>query len=51
MRYEETSPAATKGLMIEVPLPELEADDTGVEGGLCVEEHGTAKSPQTVEMN
>ena len=28
--------------MIGVPLPELEADDTGVEGGLCVNEHGTA---------
>ena len=29
----------TKGLVIGVPLPELEADDTGVEvnkGGLCV---------------
>ena len=40
-RYEGTSPAATKGLVIGVPLPELEADDTGVElnkGGLLPEE-------------
>lgn len=44
-RYEGTSPAATKGLVIGVPLSELEADGTGVElnkGGLCVEEHGTS---------
>ena len=42
MRYEGTSQAATEALMIGVPLPELETDDTGVEGGLCVEKHGTA---------
>ena len=44
-RYEGTSPAVTKGLVIGVPLPELEVDDTGVElnkGGLCVEEHNTS---------
>jgi len=41
-----TRPAATKGLVMGVPFPELEADDAGVElnrGGLsihalCVEE-------------
>ena len=40
-----TSPAATKGLMIGVPLLELEVDDTGVKlnkGGLCVEEDDTS---------
>ena len=41
-RYEGTSPAATKGLVMGVPLPELDVDDTGVElnkCGLCVKEH------------
>ena len=45
VRYEGTTPAATKGLVMGVPLPELEVDDTGVElnkGGLCVEEHDTS---------
>ena len=44
-RYEGTNPAATKGLVMGVPLSELEVDDTGVElnkGGLCVEEHDTS---------
>ena len=31
VRYERTSPAVTKGLVIGVPLSELEADGTGVE--------------------
>ena len=44
--------------MIGVPLPELQADDTGVEvnkGGLCVEEHGTSivssDSPDEIEID
>ena len=44
-RYEGTSPAATKGLVIGVPFPGLEADDTGIElneGGFCAEELGTS---------
>ena len=41
-RYEGASPAATKGLVMGVPLSDLEVDDTGVElnkGGHCAEEH------------
>ena len=53
-RYEETSPAVTKGLVMRVPLPELEVDDTEVElnkGGRCAEAISTTRKNLMVDYH